>query len=77
MREQLDQAGYTNVKILVSSGFGVKKCKVMADLDAPIDMVGTGSFLPDNWPETYATADVVSYDGRPSVKVGREFLLQK
>ncbi len=77
MREQLDQAGYTSVKILVSSGFGVNKCKVMADLDAPIDMVGTGSFLPDNWPETYATADVVSYDGRPSVKVGREFLLQK
>lgn len=77
MREQLDQAGYENVKIVVSSGFGVKKCKVMADIDAPIDMVGTGSFLPDNWPETYATADIVSYDGRPSIKVGREFLLQK
>ncbi len=77
MREQLDQAGYDNVKIVVSSGFGVKKCKVMADLNAPIDMVGTGSFLPEYWPETYATADIVSYDGRPSIKVGREFLLQK
>ncbi len=77
MREQLDQAGYTNVKIIASSGFGVKKCKVMADLDAPIDMIGTGSFLPDHWPETYATADIVSYDGRASVKVGREFLLHK
>jgi len=46
-------------------------------LNAPIDMVGTGSFLPESWPETYATADIVSYDGRPSIKVGREFLLQK
>jgi len=77
MREQLDQAGYNNVKIVASSGFDVKKCKVMADLSAPIDMVGTGSFLPDHWAETYATADIVSYDGRSSVKVGREFLLQK
>ncbi len=77
LREQLDQAGYENVKIVASSGFGVKKCKVMADIDAPIDMVGTGSFLPDTWPETYATADIVAYDGKPSIKVGREFLLQK
>ena len=26
--------------------------------------------------ETYATADIVEYDGVPSVKVGREFLLR-
>lgn len=77
MREQLDQAGYPSVKIVASSGFGVQKCKVMADVKAPIDVVGTGSFLPDRWSETYATADIVAYDGRASIKVGREFLLQK
>ncbi len=30
-----------------------------------------------SWTETYATADIVEYDGRPAVKVGREFLLRK
>ena len=40
-------------------------------------MIGTGSYLPETWTETYATADIVAYDGEPSVKVGREFLLRK
>ncbi len=35
----------------------------MADAKAPIDVVGTGSFIPDHWSETYATADIVEYDG--------------
>ncbi len=77
MRQALDQEGFDKVKIVASSGFDVVKCKVMADVGAPIDLVGTGSYLPDAWPETYATADIVVYDGRKSVKVGREFLLQK
>ena len=75
MREALDDAGFPRVRIVVSSGFGVEKCRVMADTRAPIDLVGTGSFIPDDWHETYATADIVSYDGQPRVKVGREFLL--
>jgi nicotinate phosphoribosyltransferase len=49
----------------------------MADAKAPIDVVGTGSFIPDHWNETYATADVVEYAGTPMVKVGREFLLRR
>ena len=77
MREKLDEAGFANVKIIASSGFGPEKCKVMAMAKAPIDAVGTGSFLPDDWHETYATADIVAYDGEPMVKVGREFLLRK
>jgi len=76
MREALDEAGFSAVKIVASSGFGVEKCRVMADAGAPIDVVGTGSFLPDIWPETYATADIVSYGGTPRVKLGREFLLR-
>jgi nicotinate phosphoribosyltransferase len=77
MREALDEAGFPKVRIVASSGFGVDKCRVMADTKAPIDIVGTGSFLPDLWSETYATADIVEYDGAPMVKVGREFLLRR
>ena len=77
VRERLDQAGFNAVRIVASSGFNVPKCKVMADVGAPIDVIGTGSYLPENWPETYATADIVDYGGVPSVKIGREFLLRR
>jgi len=77
MRESLDAGGYGKVKIVASSGFGPEKCKVMSLADAPIDVVGTGSYLPDVWRETYATADIVDYDGEARVKVGREFLIRK
>lgn len=75
-REALDEAGFVSARIVASSGFGPAKCKAMAIANAPIDVVGTGSFLPDRWSETYATADIVAYDGEPRVKVGREFLLK-
>jgi nicotinate phosphoribosyltransferase len=77
MREELDRAGFSKVRIVASSGFTPAKCKTMAVANAPIDTVGTGSYLPEVWTETYATSDIVEYDGRPSVKVGREFLLRK
>jgi nicotinate phosphoribosyltransferase len=77
MREALDAAGFPAVRIVASSGFGVDKCRVMADAKAPVDVVGTGSFIPDTWTETYATADIVEYDSTPMVKVGREFLLRR
>lgn len=77
MREKLDAAGFNKVKIIASSGFSPEKCRVMADAKAPVDVIGTGSFLPDKWTETYATADIVEYSGTPRVKVGREFLLRK
>jgi nicotinate phosphoribosyltransferase len=77
MRDTLDAAGYPRVGIVASSGFGVDKCRVVADAKVPIDVVGTGSFIPDSWHETYATADIVEYHGVPLVKIGREFLLRK
>jgi nicotinate phosphoribosyltransferase len=76
MREALDEAGFGAVRIVASSGFGMEKCSVMADAKAPIDVVGTGSFIPEIWSETYATADIIAYDGTPRVKIGREFLLR-
>ena len=75
LRDALNGAGFDKVKIVASSGFDPAKCRVMAEAKAPIDVIGTGSFLPQRWTETYATADIVEYDGKPLVKVGREFLL--
>ena len=77
LREVLDNAGFDKVKIVVSSGFNASKCRIMGSVSAPVDVVGTGSFLPENWAETYATADIISYDGAQTVKIGREFLLKK
>ncbi len=77
MREALDEAGCPRVRIVGSSGFSVEKCRVMADARAPLDVVGTGSYLPEAWSETYATSDVIAYGGSPRVKVGREFLFRK
>ena len=77
MREMLDENGFDKVRIVASSGFGPDKCRVFAFANAPVDVIGTGSFLPQIWSETYATADVISYDGQSMVKAGREFLFRK
>ena len=76
LREALDDAGFERVKIIASSGFSPEKCKVMASVEAPIDVIGTGSYLPELWSETYATSDIIDYDGKARVKVGREFLMR-
>ncbi len=74
MRLALDEAGYRDAQIVGSSGFDPQKCQVMGAARAPLDIVGTGSFLPATLSETYATADIIAYDGVKRVKVGREFL---
>jgi nicotinate phosphoribosyltransferase len=76
VRNELDKAGHYGALVVASSGFDPFKCEVMGAIDAPINMVGTGSFLPKTLSETFATADVISYDGVPRVKVGREYLLE-
>lgn len=75
LREALDDAGFTAVRIVASSGFSPAKCRIFALAGAPVDVVGTGSFLPEHWTETYATADIIAYNGEARVKLGREFLL--
>ena len=77
MRLVLDKAGFPRARIVASSGFGPEKCRMMAAANAPINAIGTGSYLPEAWRETYATADIIAFDGKPMVKVGREFLLRK
>jgi len=77
LREELDAEGFDQVKIVCSSGFGPEKCRVFALAQTPVDVIGTGSYLPDQWSETYATADIISYNGVTRVKTGREFLLPR
>lgn len=76
MRRKLDDSGYRDVKIIASSGFNPFKCDIMAKVGAPIDMIGTGSFLPEKLSETYATSDIYRYDDKISIKVGREWLIE-
>lgn len=76
MREKLNEAGFEKVRIVASSGFNTEKCRVMAQANAPIDVIGTGSYLPSIWSETYATTDIICYDGEFKVKSGREFLIR-
>jgi nicotinate phosphoribosyltransferase len=77
MRLVLDEAGFPRARIVASSGFGPQKCRMLAASSAPINAIGTGSYLPEMWRETYATADIIAFDGQPMVKAGREFLLRK
>lgn len=76
-RRALDQAGFPQANIVASSGFDPQKCQIMGAARVPLDMVGTGSFLPATLTETYATADIIAYDGVQRVKVGREFLFDQ
>lgn len=76
VRQALDAAGFRQAGIVGSSGFDPQKCQIMGAAQVPLDMVGTGSFLPATLTETYATADIIAYDGVKRVKVGREFLFE-
>ena len=77
LREILNESGFEKIKIVASSGFGPEKCQVFALANVPVDVIGTGSYLPKIWSETYATADIISYGGKSMVKLGREFLFNK
>jgi len=77
LRKILDDNSFKKVKIIASSGFTPAKCKLFALAKVPVDMIGTGSYIPDNWEETYATADIINYNGKDMVKKGREFLLKR
>ena len=76
MRQALDGSGFSAVKIVASSGFNLFKCKMFGNARGPVDAIGTGSFIPENLGETFATADVFMYDGKFEIKLGREKLFQ-
>lgn len=69
VRDALDQAGFHDVKIVVSGGFTVEKIREFEALGVPVDAYGVGSSLFGG--RFDFTADVVLYEGKPCAKVGR------
>lgn len=77
IREGLDRSGFETVQIIASSGFTPAKCRVFSAAQAPVNVVGTGSTLPQKWSDCYATADIIRYDGDVQVKKGRDYLIDQ
>lgn len=71
LRKNLDEAGYTWVKIAVSSGFTAKKVDEWTKEGVPVDMYGIGSSLVRNDTVGF-TGDLVTLDGKPEAKAGRK-----
>lgn len=76
LRKALDSVGGQKVGITVSSGFTPEKVEAFRSLGAPVNSIGTGSFLPVDMRDTYATMDIIEYDGKKKIKTGREWLLE-
>jgi nicotinate phosphoribosyltransferase len=72
VRGQLDSYGFEDVKIIVSGGFNEAKIREFERLRLPVDAYGVGASLIHG---DYAfTADIVSVNGRPESKVGRQLI---
>jgi nicotinate phosphoribosyltransferase len=69
VREALDDAGFEQVRIVVSGGFTVEKIEEFERHEVPVDAYGIGSSLIRG--SNDFTADVVMTDGRPAAKFGR------
>ena len=71
VRRALDQAGFADVKIIVSGGFNAEKIRHFEATGVPVDAYGVGSSLFQG--RFDFTADVVRVDGAPCAKKGREY----
>lgn len=70
VREGLDGAGGSHVRIIVSGGFDAAKIARFEAAGAPVDAYAVGSALLRGRRDF--TADVVAVDGKPAAKAGRE-----
>jgi nicotinate phosphoribosyltransferase len=71
VRRALDDAGFGEVKIVVSGGFTVDRIEQFESLGVPVDAYGVGSSLIRG--QNDFTADVVIVDGEPRAKAGRTY----
>ncbi|MHA3859665.1 nicotinate phosphoribosyltransferase [Mycoplasma sp. Z463D] len=71
LRKALDQAGATNYKIVVSSGFNAEKIKLFEDLNVPVDYYGVGQsiFKLNN----SFSADATILNDQKQAKEGRSY----
>ncbi|HVV59256.1 MAG TPA: hypothetical protein VHC45_12910 [Gaiellaceae bacterium] len=71
VRDALDEAGFPDVKIVVSGGFDADKIREFEEGGVPVDAYGVGSSLIRG--SNDFTADIVLADGVPAAKVGRHY----
>jgi nicotinate phosphoribosyltransferase len=71
VRDALDAAGFTAVRIVVSGGFTEEKIERFERSGAPVDAYGVGSSLIRGANDF--TADIVQTDGEPTAKAGRQY----
>jgi nicotinate phosphoribosyltransferase len=71
VRRALDEAGFRDVRIVVSGGFTVQKISEFEEAGVPVDAYGLGSSLIRGANDF--TADIVMTDGEPTAKAGRRY----
>ncbi len=71
VREALDTAGFSGVRIVASGGFTAQRIREFEAEGIPVDAYGVGSSLIRG--DNDFTADVVRVDGRPVAKTGRRY----
>ncbi|MDE0691976.1 MAG: quinolinate phosphoribosyl transferase [Gammaproteobacteria bacterium] len=71
VRSALDEAGFSEVRIVASGGFNEERIRRFERERVPVDAYGVGSSLVANQGDFDFTADIVRTDGRASAKVGR------
>lgn len=72
LRQKLDEAGHTHVRIVVSGGFDAAKIKRFEAEKVPVDIYGVGSSLVHGSVYDF-TADIVRLEGKNVAKVGRGY----
>ncbi|AQW85767.1 nicotinate phosphoribosyltransferase [Campylobacter pinnipediorum] len=73
LRCALDNNGFENIKIVVSSGFTPEKIADFEKFNTPVDVYGVGSFITKN--DTCGfTGDLVELNGKKEAKFGRKFI---
>jgi len=70
LRKSLDENGFNNVKIVVSSGFDLAKILEWKKYNVPVDLYGVGTSFVKNSTCGY-TGDLVVLDGKDEAKEGR------
>lgn len=70
VRARLDQAGFKQVRIVVSGGIDPARIALFRDRGAPVDAFGVGSAISSAAPIDF-TADIKEIEGRPVAKRGR------
>jgi nicotinate phosphoribosyltransferase len=72
VRNALDAEGFGDVKIVASGGFTPTRIRAFEDEGAPVDAYGVGGWAVLDGRRYDFGADVVSVDGAPRARVGRE-----